>query len=105
MTENGDDKSSHRRRLSAALRDHLIARRAFADQVIADQVISLAHLWGVRSSIARARASARSPTSWCAGAAPVSPIRPVTGVLVPLGRGFGVIDEQAVILSQTGVRL
>ena len=30
---------------------------------------------------------------------------PVTGVLVPLGRGFGVIDQEAVILSQTGVRL
>ncbi len=40
MTETGDTPS-HRRKLSAALRDHLIAGRAFADQVIA-----LAHLVG-----------------------------------------------------------
>jgi len=98
MTE-ADDKPAHRRRLSAALHDRLVARRAFADQVIA-----LAHLVGrpvLDSQGTRVGKVADIVVRWGPGVA----YPPVTGVLVPLGRGFAVIDQQAVVLSQTGVRL
>ncbi len=98
MTEAGD-KLPHRRRLSAALRDRLAERRAFADEVIA-----LAHLLGrpiLDSQGLRVGKVADIVVRWEPGVAHP----PVIGVLAPLGRGFGVIDEQAVMLSQTGVLL
>ncbi len=98
MTGAGD-KPLHRRPLSAALHDRLAERRAFGDQVIA-----LAHLVGapiLDSHGARIGKIADIVVRWDPGVA----YPPVTGVLAPLGRGFAVIDQQAVILSQTGVRL
>ncbi|MGZ4525770.1 MAG: hypothetical protein ACXVX7_04770 [Mycobacterium sp.] len=94
-----DDNSPHRRWPSAALRDHLIARRAFADQVIA-----LAHFVGrpvFDSQGTRVGKVVDVVVRWAPGV--THP--PVTGVLVPLGRGYGMIDQSAVILSQIGVRL
>jgi len=93
------DRPSPGRRLSAALRDRLAARRAFADQVIA-----LAHLVGrpvLNSEGTRVGKVADILVRWDPGVT----YPPVTGVLVPLGRAFGLIDQRAVILSQTGVRL
>jgi len=93
------DKSSQRRRLSAALRERLIARRAFADQVIA-----LAHLLGrpvLDSQGTRVGKVADVVVRWDHGGAHP----PVTGVLIPVGHGFALIDRESVILSQTGVRL
>ncbi|MBW0012868.1 PRC-barrel domain-containing protein [Mycobacterium sp.] len=98
MTDAGD-KPSYRRRLSAALRERLAARRAFSDQAIA-----LAHLVGrpvLDSDGTRIGKVADIVVRWERGVA----YPPVTGVLVPLGRGFAVIDHQALILSQTGARL
>jgi hypothetical protein len=98
MTGAGD-KPSPGRRFSAALRDRLVARRELTDQAIA-----LAHLVGrpvLDSEGTRVGKVADIVVRWDPGVA----YPPVTGVLAPLGRGFAVIDQQAVILSQTGVRL
>jgi sporulation protein YlmC with PRC-barrel domain len=81
------------------LHEQLAARRAFADQAI-----SLAQLLGrpiVNGEGTRVGKVRDIVVRWDAGVT----YPPVVGVLVGAGRGFAVIDQQEVTLSQTGVRL
>lgn len=98
VTES-ESKSSQRRGVSAALRDRLAARRVFADQVIA-----VSHLLSrpvLNSRGTRVGRVTDIVVHWSQGGG----YPPVVGVLVSVGRALAVIDEQAVILNQAGVRL
>ncbi len=88
-----------RRAVSAALREQIAARR-----VMADKVISLAHLLGrpvLDEAGTRIGKVSDVVVRWDAGVA----YPPVVGVLISAGSGFVLVDRQDVALTQTGVRL
>jgi sporulation protein YlmC with PRC-barrel domain len=99
VSERDTRRPEKRLRTGAALREHLALRRTFADRVI-----SLAHILGrpVRNTAGTKIAKVSDiVVRWDSG----NEHPPVTGVLVRVGRGFAIVQQADVTLSQTEVRL